>query len=661
MEEKNFLKGYFAAQDSDKLASTVLNKANFFMNTLDSTGQVTRMRDSFRFYHGLFFGGEGHRVMFGGDQGEITHLAVNHYRNIGKHIHVMVTANRPSMTARATNTDYKSIVQTNLADSLLDYYMREKRLEKFLNSAVECAIILGAGYVKMDWDATSGEIWDYMDDMPIYEGDVKFTNLTPFDVMFDGNKENNQHDWVVARTFKNKYDLAAKYPELASKIIGLPTRTDLYRIRFDGVVSTDESDDVPVYEFFHKKTDAMPEGRFMQFLSEGIITFDGEMPYRELPIYRIVPSEVLGTSFGYTSMFDLIPLQEAVNSLYSSILTNQTAFATQNILVPENSNIMPSQLGGGLNIIEYNAQAGKPEALNLTATPPEVFQFIQQLIKEMETISGINSVARGNPESNLRSGNSMALVQSMALQFISGLQQSYVHLIEDVGTGLINMLKDFAQTPRVAAIVGKNNRAYLKEFKGSDLEFVNRVLVDLGNPLSQTKAGRVEMANNLLQYSEVTPEQYFMVLKTGNLDVMTEGINKELILVKGENEAMVNGEDVMATDIDEHILHIKEHRSVLADPDLRKDPDLVQRVLSHINEHIEALKQVDPNLLMILGQQPIQPPPPMQPMPQDPSMMPPPDMMAEGMDQVQTAMPSPPPPFENAPVTAQQALQQQGG
>ena len=661
MEEKNFLKGYFAAQDSDKLASTVLNKANFFMNTLDSTGQVTRMRDSFRFYHGLFFGGEGHRVMFGGDQGEITHLAVNHYRNIGKHIHVMVTANRPSMTARATNTDYKSIVQTNLADSLLDYYMREKRLEKFLNSAVECAIILGAGYVKMDWDATSGEIWDYMDDMPIYEGDVKFTNLTPFDVMFDGNKENNQHDWVVARTFKNKYDLAAKYPELASKIIGLPTRTDLYRIRFDGVVSKDESDDVPVYEFFHKKTDAMPEGRFMQFLSEDIVLFDGEMPYRELPIYRIVPSEVLGTSFGYTSMFDLIPLQEAVNSLYSSILTNQTAFATQNILVPENSNIMPSQLGGGLNVIEYNAQAGKPEALNLTATPPEVFQFIQQLIKEMETISGINSVARGNPESNLRSGNSMALVQSMALQFISGLQQSYVHLIEDVGTGLINMLKDFAQTPRVAAIVGKNNRAYLKEFKGSDLEFVNRVLVDLGNPLSQTKAGRVEMANNLLQYSEVTPEQYFMVLKTGNLDVMTEGINKELILVKGENEAMVNGEDVMATDIDEHILHIKEHRSVLADPDLRKDPDLVQRVLGHINEHIEALKQVDPNLLMILGQQPIQQPPPMQPMPQDPSMMPPPDMMAEGMDQVQASMPTPPPPFENAPVTAEQALQQQGG
>lgn len=661
MEEKNFLKGYFAAQDPEKLAATVLNKANFFMNTLDSTGQVTRMRDSFRFYHGLFFGGEGHRILFGGDQGEITHLAVNHYRNIGKHMHVMVTANRPSMTARATNTDYKSIVQTNLANSLLDYYMREKRLEKHLSSAVECAIILGAGYVKMEWDATSGEIWDYIDEMPIFEGDVKFTNLTPFDVMFDGTRDNGNHDWVVCRTFKNKYDIAAKYPELADKITGLPTRTDIYRIRFDGVVTRDESDDVPVYEFFHRKTDSLPEGRFIQFLSEDIILFDGEMPYRDLPIYRIVPSEVLGTAFGYTSMFDLIPLQEAINSLYSSVLTNQTAFATQNILVPENSNVMPSQLGGGLNIIEYNAQAGKPEPLNLTSTPPEVFSFIQKLIEEMERISGVNSVARGNPDPNLRSGNAMALMQSMALQFISGLQQSYVHLIEDVGTGLINMLKDFAQTPRVAAIVGKNNRAYLKEFKGSDLEFVNRVLVDLGNPLAQTKAGRVEMAQNLLQYSEITPEQYFMVLKTGNLDIMTEGVDKELILIKGENEAMVSGEDVMATDIDEHILHIKEHRTVLADPDLRKDPELVTRVLGHINEHIEALKQVDPNLLMILGQQPIQQPPPMSEMEMDPNMMAPPDMMAQGMEQVNANMPVPPAPFEGAPITPEQAMLMQQG
>ena len=74
------------------------------------------------------------------------------------------------------------------------------------------------------------------------------------------------------------------------------------------------------------------------------------------------------------------------------------------------------------------------------------------LIQSMETISGISSVTRGNPEASLKSGTALALIQSMSLQFISGLQQNYVKLIEDVGTNLINILKDYAKTPKTIAI-----------------------------------------------------------------------------------------------------------------------------------------------------------------------------------------------------------------
>ena len=37
---------------------------------------------------------------------------------------------------------------------------------------------------------------------PIYEGDVQFKNLSPFDVVFDTNKEDTHHDWVLCRSFK---------------------------------------------------------------------------------------------------------------------------------------------------------------------------------------------------------------------------------------------------------------------------------------------------------------------------------------------------------------------------------------------------------------------------------------------------------------------------
>jgi len=129
-----------------------------------------------------------------------------------------------------------------------------------------------------------------------------------------------------------------------------------------------------------------------------------------------------------------------------------------------------NQISSGMTHIEYNPiqgapNGGAPQPLNLTNTPAEIFNFMQMLEKAMETISGINSVVRGNADqaSNLRSGNALALVQSQALQFISGLQQSYIQMIEDVGTGLINLLKTFAAAPRVAAIAGTNNSIKVKD------------------------------------------------------------------------------------------------------------------------------------------------------------------------------------------------------
>jgi len=257
-------------------------------------------------------------------------------------------------------------------------------------------------------------------------------------------------------------------------------------------------------------------------------------------------------------------------------------------------------------------------ALNLTNTPKEIFDYVGMLEKSMETLSGINSVSRGNPDPNLRSGNALALVQSMSLQFMSGLQQSYVGLIEDLGMGVINILKDYAATPRMAAIVGKTNRSYMREFTGDDLSSISRVSVEIANPLSRTTAGRLEMGEQLLQMGLIkSPQQYFSILNTGSLDVMTEDEQHQLFLIKAENEYLSEGKPQVAVFIDDHDLHIKEHGSVLSDPEMRQRPEIVAAVLAHIQEHMDLLRgtkmtpagvpMADPAYLQIVGQQPLGP------------------------------------------------------
>lgn len=629
-------KKYFAADDAEATVNHLIQKGKDWFDTIVENNYIDKIKRSWNAYHGIYHS-NNHNIEWGGEQGEIAQIAVNHYRNIASNILNMVTANRPAFQARATNTDYKSQVQVLLANGLLDYYMREKRLEKVIKKAVEHAVVLGSGFVKMEWDSTKGTIYDYIEpenvedpetgeigpaidpdtgepqeSFPIYEGDVTFKTLSPFDVIFDSTKENyEENTWVLTRTFADKFDLAAKYPEVADKIKNLTTKNDYYRTSFS-FKANDETTDVPVYEMFHEKTEALPNGRYIMYLSADLILEDTVMPYSKLPIFRIAPSDILGTPYGYTGMFDLLQIQESINALYSTILTNQNAFGVQNVLVPRNSDIRVNQLEGGMNFIEYNAQAGKPEPLNLTNTPAEIFNYLQMLEKSMEVISGVNSVARGNPESSLKSGTAMALVQAQALQFISNLQQSYIQLIEDVGTGLITMLKDFASVPRIAAITGVNNRSKMQEFMGSDLDTINRVIVDVGNALAQTTAGKVQMAEQLLQMGIIdSPEKYLEVMNTGKLTSMTQKGSDDLSLIQAENEALLSGEaEVLATYMDKHSLHIREHRAVMADPKLRlSNPDLIERTGAHIQHHIDLLRTTDPNVLAMFGEQPLGPAP----------------------------------------------------
>lgn len=608
---------YFALKPGPDAAEVLLEKIDSWSMLINTTGYLDKLKASWRAYFGAYYtdASNGHQITFGGEQGELTQFPVNHYANLASHIITMTTSTRPAMDARAMNNDLKSGAQTKLANGILDYYLREKNLEQYLKQAVEHAVIMGAGFISLGWNATAGEIYDYMDDeqtgepdldRPIYEGDIEFRNHSPFDVVMDGTKENQQHDWYIIRSWKNRYDLAAKYPEWAEKLLGLQTKSEIERYTFGiKTLANEETDDVPIYEFYHKKTEAVPNGRYMLFCESDIVLQDIGLPYRVLPVFRIAYRELLGTPYGYTSMFDCLPLQEQLNALYSAVATNQNTSAVQNFWTKPNGGLIVSQLAGGMNLIESN---DKPEVLTLCSTPKEVFDFINIIKQDMETITGINSVARGDPQASLRTGAALALVQSQALQFISGLQESYVELIENVGSSIIRILQDYAKTPRLVAIVGKTNKTLLKQFQADDISNICRVYVDVGNPLAKTIAGRMELAQNMMQYGGLSdPKQIYQVMSTGVIQDMDDDVLGTLNLIKSENEALMDGEVPPVISFDQHKEHIDNHVKCLNDPELRKDAGLVQRVTKHIQDHIAALQNTNPELLQLLGQQPLPP------------------------------------------------------
>lgn len=678
---------YFATDEVDKTVAYLERKGERWFSIGNNNGYISLIKRAWETYHG-FVSDTPHRIGFEGEQGELLKINNNHFWNIAENIVVLVTGSRPRFTARAINTDKKSMVQAELADGILDYYMRVKHLERRIKAAVKFAVVTGSGYIKIEWNSTRGQVYDYIEPdpssidsfsedgepldasgnvlkpIPVHDGDIDFKTLSFFDVIFDSTKDSpDDHEWIVTRTFVNKFDLAEKYSDLKDKILQVGTN-EMQRNGLFSFVNFDETTDVPVYEFFHKRTESCPEGRHITYLTSDIVLSEGMLEYDEIPVYRVAPGEILGTSFGFSPMFNIIQLQEYLDMLYSTILTNQYTFGVQNVLVPMGSNIKHSSISGGLNFVEYNpASGGKPEPLNLTSSPAELFNTIDRIKNDMETITGINSSVRGNPEAQVRSGTSMALMASQALQFLSGIQQSYIQLLEDTGTGIVNLLKRFASSPRLVSIVGERNSSKVLEFKSDDLSEIDRVVVDVGSGLMTSVSGKVEIAQNLLQYGAIkSVDKFVQVIQTGNLDALLENEMDTLDLIRGENEQLVKGEmPVRALYFDNHVLHIQEHQAVLADPVRRMDNALVERTTTHLQEHIDLLKQLDPFVAGIIGQPAMEQPqavPGMgEPManPEADSTMPS-DQLGETPN-----LPSPPEPMQDAPVTPEEAMARAAG
>lgn len=631
---------YFANKPKIEIGFELAKKVDNYYEYLMTSGRWRLYGRSFEYY----YNGQqrGARVLKTGEQDEYTGININHYRNILQHLLVNTTSSRTSYEPHATNTDYKSQSQTILAKGILEYYDRTKRFERFSEKGLEDCLVYAEGFIVEEWDAFEGE--DYIPNpndpnRPHKQGDVKISEFNPVDMIRDFTATKwSDLDWNITRKFVNKWSYAARYPEMADKILALATDPAVWRERRIGrPVIEGDGDQIPLYTFYHDKTPAVPNGRLVEFFDPETITLDSPLPYDKRPIYRVVASEQDNTPFGYTIGWDLLAIQETIDALYSTVTTNQATFGVQNILMPDGANIGVTEIAGGLNLIKYNPKMGKPEPLNLTNTPKEIFAYIQQLEKLMETISGVNSVTRGNPEASLKSGAALALVASQAIQFNSGLQKTYTHLKEDMGTATINLLKTYAETPRIAMIVGKANRPLLKEFKGTDLSSIDRVTVDVGSALARTTAGKMQIADQLLQAGHIkNADEYIQLLQTGSIEPMIEGQQAQSLLIRAENEHLAEGQPVQAIDIDDHRLHIVEHAVVLASPEARMSPEIVENCMAHIMQHVQALQNGNKILLALYGQPnvpPEQPPggPPQGP-PGQPGQVPPPGVPAPAAD-----------------------------
>jgi hypothetical protein len=342
---------YWATLGEDDLRPHLLSRLEIAKaNSLTST-LFERYARAFRFYLGFDPAGvhATSQVLRGGEQGELALIKVNHSRPLLNTLLNLIAAPKIVWQPKAVNVDYESIRECKLAAAVLEYFWTHAQVSQFSVAALELALAFGDGFIFAPWDPDAGDdagvelpppsppsvvpalppgpapqypsssIPDPVEppspppsdpgDAPPDEidfasarvtktGSVAFHVIAPWDVIRDSRKTSyDALDWVIIRQHVNKYDLAAKHPDHADEILKCPGEP---QVQFQGAsTSGTDSDDVTLFWFYHRRSAAVPNGREGIFLSDGTVLSLRDLPYHDIPLYRVAAGEQLSTPFGY--------------------------------------------------------------------------------------------------------------------------------------------------------------------------------------------------------------------------------------------------------------------------------------------------------------------------------------------------------------------------
>lgn len=592
---------YFAAKGKDKIGEALANK--LLHKTVKLSPELEELyANAYSHYYGV---DEGQGITTGltrtGGKGEKVRVRINYARAYAKALLSIVTGPKLNWKTVARNSDSNVEASALLAMNLLDDYWRSRRMNRFTFRWVEQAIFASESFLFNEWDLSQGPPLAPRGDTMLKQGDFTFHNILPWHVRRDQSYRSYEASpWINVTLYKNKWELMRLFPKCTN---GEPSREKILASgREEGGSDlnkifgfTDrESDVVPVHYWFHDSCASLPKGREVVFLSPGCVLRDRINSYSRRPVHRLVADEMFDTTHAWSSFWDALGPQELMDEHQTSIASNQTAMGTQLVAMERGSEIDKSALLKGMRVILVSKNGMVPQGVQLAKSDPQVFPHLATLKSDQRQLMGLNDVALGQPQSAQMNAQAFAVLASMAVQQASPFQTAYVDGVGDLGTSVIGEISTRVKTPRILQVAGRGASNLVsmsqKKYVGADVSAIDKVIVEVGNPMEQTAAGR----QTILDYYQkmgvkLEPDQIQQVFDTGRLEPVTERRRNKLLLIKSENEALSRGEVPMVHTFHDHVLHMRENVAPLETVDGMSNKGVADAVAQHWDEHYREL------------------------------------------------------------------------
>lgn len=643
---------YFANKDADGLISKInVDMQMWGANTAASSVFTSILAAYWRniaAYYSCLVSPDSWLTSLGysGEQGELVKMAVPLARTLVRQFVSLVTKQRLYAECLTDIDDSNPMLTARIGKAICNDVIEKQKLDEKMEKTAERVSVLGMSFVSCVWRTDKGYIHsvnkgqdETQPDSVNYSGGIHIETHDVQEVIFDWSIEDWENvPWVVVKRITNRWDLVAQYPELRDEILSVPAVKEVRQSlpNFNFMSRYEDNDMIYVQEFYHKPTPALPYGRMTVWASEQAVFIDSKEynPYECLPVVPFMFEKIQGTGLGYPMLSSLLPAQEMFDLGMSVIATNQQGFGVQSVLVPKGADIDVNDIQG-MNFITYtpaNAEGGgKPEPLQLTATPQEVPNFIRMLEDYMGQLAMINSTLRGQPPANVTSGAMAATLSANAMEFLSSASKAMTLGFEKLLNLSMKNYQKFATVEQLVDITGENMFAYSKSFKQEDIKSITKVKVRQQSAMMSTVAGRLQIADSLAQNGMLkNPQKYISIIDGAPVESLFDNELAENTAIQQEIDALLEGKNVIPAAWDNHPMFIQEYRKLLYNQEIRTNSKLMGVLTQLIEERANLEMQMDPNIKALLRGQPL-PPPPQQGPPQGGGNAPPPGQAMQSM------------------------------
>jgi hypothetical protein len=624
---------YWPLRKGDDVVSAYKKKRQRYFNAIENKGLRRIYEIGYCQYYGLNPNAIGdmatQTLAFVGENNEFLRFRINEFRSFVKQQIAMARGERPAFKGMGINTDYTTLAQIQSSDQVIAYLYQTGTGEMLEHEALEANAVVGMGCAHLQWDFDGGDEVDVeLPDpdggmvpqqhpqgfyemvpatvtTPMKSGLPTATLHFPWESPCDPDVRGGKHAWRSIRERRCKFELAEEYEEHADDLIAMQMESDTFSSHalFGFDLGGANEDDIMVDHVYIARCKLLPRGRYMGIAGD-ILLWDEELPIDEIPIVDLCSARYMGASLGYCDNWDLIAPQEMRDQLCSDAASNFTKFGRPMIVADEGLLLDQRLVSRGHYIWTKPPGTEFPKATQFEPMPPGFMEFLGYLHQRDQSLTGQNSVTRGQPDKNVTSGEMAALFHSLAFEFRSAEQAALYAFRKGVANMFLTFVRRYAQAPFLAEVTGHSERPFLKEVEKDTLSGIKRVILEPVSSLSRSTAGRLTVANVLMKVPD--PKQRAALQKgieTGQWGDFCKKDRNSDLRVTWENEQLAQGIPCRVLASDNPFEHLPGH---LADIDARSDeingnPAAAQAYLEHCMEHLQQYQLLNPNLARVLN------------------------------------------------------------